>query len=189
MRKLSPDEKLAQGFFASYKLNAEPYEGDQLQEHRTPDFKVSCDDGFFFFSEVKSFNTKVGSDGLLHTRVFNVFTTAIHDAYGQFRAVNSQHIVPNVLVFVTHNFQIDWHAFKEFLQGYIAFADGKDSVIPLRKVSRGVYKTEVKQIDLFVFLQGNKPDFFFNRTEQFFKNRLLRLFRADNAKISRLRVG
>jgi hypothetical protein len=191
MRKLSTDEELAKAFFASYSLEAEPYEDSQLQESRTPDFKVSYpQDGFFFFSEVKSFNTKVGSKGLSPTRVFNIFTAGIHDAYGQFKAVNSHRIVPNVLVFVTHNFQIDWHAFKEFLQGYIAFPNGgKESIIPLKRVSESFYKNEVKQIDLFVFLQGKKPDFFFSKVDQFFTDKLLRVFRIDREKVSSLRVG
>ncbi len=120
-----------------------------MQESRTPDFKgTSLPDGFFFFCEVKSLETKIGSNGILHTRVFNIFTATIHDAFGQFQAVNSQHIVPNVIAYVTHNFQIDWKSFEDFLQGYIDIPEfaGRASAISLKRVSNSPLDMNSKKL-------------------------------------------
>ena len=192
MIKLSKDENIVKAFFESFRLGVDLFDEVERQAGRNPDFKVSLqDDGFFFFCEVKSLNTEVTNDGLLHSRVFNIYTAGIHDSFGQFKVVNSQHFVPNVLAYVSHNFQMNSHNFKDFLQGYISIPNGdeKESVMPLRKVSSSNHIKELEKIDLILFFLGDKPDYIITSKDQRFINKLIRIFGIKEEDISRLSLG
>jgi len=85
MKQLSTDEITVKNFLYSCNLHAEQYKDAEMQVSRTPDFRVTSQlDGLFFYCEVKSLETKMGRDGILHSRVVNIFSSSIHDALDQF---------------------------------------------------------------------------------------------------------
>jgi hypothetical protein len=193
MNKLNKDETTVNTFLSLYGLKPERLMESETQNIRTPDFKVTnLKNDFSFFFEVKSLNTKIGEDGLLHTRIFNIFTATIHNAFGQFNAVNFNHSIPNILVYVSHNFQIDWRSFRDFIQGHTEVYDnlGNKRKANFKQISFSNYNDEMKQIDLFVFLQGEKqPCYFFNGRDKKVAAKFKQIFRKEDKPFSHLSVG
>ncbi|MFN0157095.1 MAG: hypothetical protein ACKVRP_03365 [Bacteroidota bacterium] len=169
-------------FLINKRLHVEPFNLD-VTENRSPDFKVSSSEtGSFFFCEVKSIGTVIDEGGLSFNRVFNIFTAKIHDTIGQFTAVNSAHIVPNVLAFVTSTFQVNSNTFREFLQGCILTTEGQELIADLRKISDNT-KNELKTLDLCLFFQGDKVDFFFTGRDKYLRDILIGLFGVERGSL------
>jgi hypothetical protein len=184
------DEEGVKKVFNAYDCIAERYPKNQ-RHISAPDFRVSTPlNSFIFLCEVKSIESKE-NEFLLHNRVFNIFTTKIHEALGQFISVNCNHLVPNVITWVSKDFRIECNKFREFLQGHISVPkDGDDKIIvDLRKISQSRIKNEVMEIDLFILLQGNHPTFFFTGRDKNYVAKLMRVFHLDKTKMYSVKIG
>ncbi|MFA7059895.1 MAG: hypothetical protein WC156_03660 [Pedobacter sp.] len=146
------DERLVEAYLRKCGLEPERFPGEDSTRHqKTPDFKVSSLSGKFFFCEVKSILTKTTERGLLHATVHNSFTKNIANAVEQFDSVNSHRLVPNVLVWVSHNFQINDQNLCELLVGNISI-QGRVSVnLKKYRFSKRTSKN-LKNIDLHIWL-------------------------------------
>jgi len=154
------DEYLAKTYLESFNLEVEHYSKYEHGEKR-PDFKVNSQFGLYFFCEVKSVLTETKETGILHKTIYNTISSKIHSASKQFREVNSNHFVPNVLVIVSHNMQINWHSFEEFARGFMRL--GETSFVDLTKYRMGRIQHEFREIDLFIWLEdSHTAKLFFN---------------------------
>ncbi len=184
------DEERVRKILNAYDCIADRY--PKTQRHiSAPDFRVTTPlNGFFFLCEVKSIESKE-NEFLLHNRVFNIFTAKIHEALAQFTSVNSNHLVPNVITWVSKDFRIEWNKFREFLQGHISVHKEGDEkiVVDLRKISKSRIKNEVMEIDLFILLQGNQPTFFFTGRDRIYAENLIRVFHLDKTKMHSVKIG
>src|SRR2546427_4176885 len=114
MAKTNLDENRVCRFLRSHELMPVRYPKIRgRSKTKAPDFQVSGPNDVFFLCEVKSVLTSTGPDGILHSTIFNGLTEDVHEAVKQFRSVNSTHSVPNVLAWVSHNFQINVHSFLD----------------------------------------------------------------------------
>lgn len=184
------DEEAVRKLLNAYHCIAERY--PKNQRHKSaPDFRVTTPlNDFFFLCEVKSIENKE-NEFLLHSRVFNIFTAKIHEALGQFMSVNSNHLVPNVITWVSKDFRIEWNKFKEFLQGHISIHKEREEkfIVDLRKISTSRIKNEAMEIDLFILLQGNHPSFFFTGRDRRYAEKLIRVFQLDKTKMRSIKIG
>jgi len=145
------DEYRASRFLESHGLKPNRFPGkDSTRSIKTPDFRVSASNGFFFYCEQKSVLSVTGNDGILHSTINNNLTDNIHDAVKQFREVNSKHLVPNVLLWFSHNCQINDQSLLDLLKGQIEI-NGKH-LANLNKYRHGRIKYDLKEIDLHIWL-------------------------------------
>lgn len=146
------DEKLVANYLRKFGLVPERFPGDDASRHqKTPDFKVSSLTGKIFFCEVKTILTMTTEKGLAHRTVHNGFTKNIADAVEQFNSVNSLRLVPNVLAWVSHNFQINDQNLHELLTGNISI---QNKVYVDLKKYRYSKRTSgnLKNIDMHIWL-------------------------------------
>jgi len=145
------DEERAIRFFESHGLQPKRYPGkDSKRLKKTPDFTVSASNGYFFYCEQKSVLAITGNDGILHSTINNNLTDNIHEAAKQFKEVNSKHLVPNVLVWFSHNCQINDQTLRDLLNGRIEF-NGKQ-LANLLKFRHGRIGHDLEEIDLHIWL-------------------------------------
>jgi len=161
------DEVMVAEFLTrSNRLKVETFNDDlRLGATETPDFKVSGPIGEFFFCEVKSIrpsSPRSPSEPLLHNTMFNRLTRVIHKAARQFRAVNSQHLVPNVLVWVSRVLGINERTLIELLQGSMSL-DNHVFFDASRQLDGRIKESgDLNTIDLHIFLQAiDTPAFLF----------------------------
>lgn len=184
------DEEAVRNLLNTYGCMAERYPKNQ-RHTSAPDFRVTTPlHDFFFLCEVKSIESKE-NEFLLHSRVFNIFTAKIHEAIGQFVSVNSNHLVPNVITWVSKDFRIEWNKFREFLQGRISIYKGREEklIVDLKKISTSRINNEIMEIDLFILLQGKQPSFFFTGRDRSLAEKLIRVFHLDKTKMGSIQLG
>lgn len=141
---------------------------------KVPDFQVTSSDGYCFFAEIKSIQLQGQDAAVLWNSLHNSFGQKIFDATLQFNAVNSQRLVPNVLIFVSDDMRINEHSLRDFFNGKIDMFD-EDPVDVTRQRDRRV--KQIKQIDLFIFINSAAAaSFIYNNVEQRFINSLARIF-------------
>ncbi len=177
MKDYRKDEILAEGFLRSYKLNPMRFEKTHRQKD-TPDFKVSTPSGGLFMCEVKSIDIDAIDKGIRHNTIYNSLTSKLHKAHKQFNSVNSNHFVPNVIVWVSHDLRINWHTFTNLMQGNIQ-VEGK-LIRNLGKFSNGRIKHEKLEIDMHIWLHKNgEAEFLVNPRNLDFANKMIILFNLD----------
>lgn len=85
------------------------------------DFKVNYADGGYFYCEVKSpkliFNNIF--NGYKHSTIISKLSDLQNKACKQFKNTNPQHIVPNILVWILRDFQLNWIDLVDCNQGHI----------------------------------------------------------------------
>src|SRR5713101_5796572 len=110
--KLNLGERAALEFFASYGMRAERFSKGEIRRARTPDFRVFKGKQLVSYCEAKHVRHDDWLDkkmkdarpleivgGARPDPIFNRLTTRIHEAAGQFEAVNPARDYPNILVF------------------------------------------------------------------------------------------
>jgi len=181
------DEYLAKTYLESFKLEVENYSKTEHDE-KTPDFKVTAQSELYFFCEVKSIFTTTNDTGILYNTIYNAISGKIHSAYKQFRGVNSNHYVPNVLVIISHNMQINWHSFEELARGFIKL--GPSSFVDITKYRMGRIRYEFREIDLFIWLEDiQAAKLFFNNHNMRNVALLSQVFSFDLKSISNETFG
>ncbi|MBX7046382.1 MAG: hypothetical protein K1X86_11165 [Ignavibacteria bacterium] len=164
------DEKFIEDFLKS--LTLKPTRFPKNKEEKSPDFKVETQNGFLFFCEVKSIEIETSKEGLLYSTIYNCITTRVHKAFKQFESVNALRFVPNVLIFISHNFQINFKSFEELLIGKLEIEG--DKIADFSKYKYGKFKNEIKSIDLVIFFNGDVANYFYITTD--FISQLTRIF-------------
>lgn len=181
------DENLVESFLNSFDLKIERYSSQQQNKFgKTPDFKVLTKDDKFILCEVKSILPHDMDKGILHKKVLSIITDKISDANKKFISVNSQHFVPNILVFVTHNPFIDWKNYIEVLQGKITIPNSweiqKDTILLKSFESHDAHnrlKNNFSIIDLTIWLYGNErePKYILTSEDKTIIDKISKIFR------------
>jgi len=142
--------------------------GELPEGTRSPEFQVVKAAKLAFYCEVKSVATDDWLDQQLESAppgaivggcradpCYNRLTTKIHEAAGQFEAVNAEHAHPNVLFLVNHEPSLDSRDLVAVLTGCAECEDGE--VLPIfGKFSDGRIKDEKWRIDLYVWWNQKK---------------------------------
>lgn len=176
MANSKADEACAEQFLISRGLVPERFAGkDTRRRTKTPDFKVSATTGEFFYCEQKSVYTETGKGGILHRTICNSLTDNIHQAVSQFRSVNSRRFVPNVLIWISHNVQINERRLVELWEGCIKIGDLKIADLSRFRLER--FRREFDDIDLHIWLYSDGvPQFILNAADQRFARLLSKIF-------------
>ena len=171
----------------------------EMRAGKTPDFRVSRNDEFQFYCEVKSspadrwldrqFNVDAPGDlvgGVRNDPIFNRLTSDIHEALKQFDAVNENQKHPNVLALVNHDDMCGFNDLLAILTGNFYANDG--TVHPIyRQFSHGRIEDEKGKVHLFVWLDDNKPDrLLFNQTNNTHHATLCRVFGINQDEIEQI---
>lgn len=120
------------------------------QAFPTPDFKVQSKE-HEFFCEVKSVESDEWLEGGRPDPTFNSISNKIHEAVKQFRSVNPDRKLPNVLVLCNHHDMRDSLDLKSVLTGLFYADDGTTHKI-YGQFSDGRIKNEKMEIDLYVWI-------------------------------------
>jgi len=152
-------------------LKQKGFEPQRISSEGKPDFEVFYRGGGFFFCEVKSpqliYDEK--SQCYKHSTTFSKIYDLLHKAGKQFLKVNSKHIVPNVLIWTSYHFQLNYSNFIECFKGYIEL-NGR----PIRDFRNSAFNRKVlndwKVIDMHIWLQCNENNEYYEE-KIFFSNR------------------
>jgi len=174
------DENEVEEFLKSYNLTPERIKEAKLKEKmESPDFKVTSSQGDLFFCEVKSVLTNIDDSGLSHFKCLSIISEKIHKAVKQFNTVNPKRSYPNVLIWVTHTPHVDWHRFRNILQGGIKIPSSEDDKLifdfrhlePFKRI-----ENELALIDLSIWLFNRRLRPFFSGKYMPFVALLSRIF-------------
>lgn len=172
MQKKDPGEEIAADYLKQLGLTVEKLDQGAT---KVPDFQVTSSNGYCFFAEIKSIRLQGQEAAVLWKSLHNSFGQKIFDATLQFNAVNSQRLVPNVLIFVSDDMRINEHSMHDFFNGKVDMFD-EDTVVDVTRQRDGRVK-QINQIDLFVFISHTgDPSFVYNNIEQRFVDSLARIF-------------
>jgi hypothetical protein len=168
----APNEKV--DLFLARELLYEPnrlrlsrFTRDEMSRSRTPDFRVSRDDELVAYSEVKSPRDDA-LDNLLdeaapgeivqllrNDSVFNRLGRHVVKAATQFDAVNPDHTLPNVLVFVNHDHASSYADMREVLTGMFFAASGRRYPTMMR-IAEDWIGSAKGRVDLFVWIDARE---------------------------------
>jgi hypothetical protein len=175
-------ESMASDFLAQYSLRAKRFSKQELRKGRTPDFRVFKDGALAFYCEVKELTADV-NEGLRSDPTFNNLTDDIHQAVKQFRAVNADGAVPNVLVTVNSRRECGFRDLLGVLTGYFFVGDGTADKI-YSQYSEGRLKDDRLLVHLFLWLDRYKAhQFHFNLIDRRHLSKLCHYFDIDEHKI------
>jgi len=149
--------------FVPFGLTLERFAHAEIARGRTPDFRVLLDKKIVAYCEVKSPRDDwldeqidvarpdqiVG--GLRNDPTFNRLARHIEKAASQFSAVNSDHLIPNILVFVNHDENSDYSDLRETLTGNFFAEDGRRHPT-MTHISQGRIGKAKLQIDIFSWI-------------------------------------
>lgn len=165
----SNDETKVSNFLQRYGLNPIRFNKEELRTlGKTPDFKVFNEGALAAFCEVKSI---MGDDfnGCRDDPTYNGMQNRIHESFKQFRSVNADHKIPNVLALVNRQASTDIIDLYSVLTGDF-YCDNGEKVPLFRKYSHGRILSEKTDIDLFIWFQRDTaPRFSFNLNSMFFQ--------------------
>ena len=198
---LSDDEKKLQNYLeaSNSTLVVEPFSKVEKRKGKTPDFKVYTHDTFSFYCEVKS----VDKDGWLDSQIqnknkgelaggsrndpiFNRLTDDIYKAMKQFDAVNKNKLEPNVLVIINHDKNCGVNDLLAVLTGNFYAQNGASEPI-YKKFSDGRIENSTNIIDLFIWLDDNKPTrLLFSQTNQSHHLLLCKVFNMNLQDIKQI---
>jgi hypothetical protein len=145
---LSPDETLACNFLVYFGLSPTRYSKKETRTIKTPDFKVGCLNGFFFYCEQKTIDSPNPETATNQDQHQNKLNSHITKAAEQFNTVNKSRIVPNVLIWISKNPRINSDILKNLVEGKL---DLFGNVIDLSVHRNRVYSS-LAVIDLHIFV-------------------------------------
>lgn len=173
-----PGEEIAVTLLKNLGLSVEKY---PEQDIRTPDFRVSSSDGFYFLTEVKTIVGPGDDQALIWQTLHNRISAEIYDASEQFNSVNVHRLAANVLIFVSQDMRIDGRALLDFFKGEIKITD--DIIVDLSRQRKGKAGKRIHQIDLFIVIShAGTPTFFYTQTDNRFRQNLERIFSPIQAR-------
>jgi hypothetical protein len=143
-------------------LNLERYSRAETLAGRTPDFKVVQAEATVAFCEVKSPRDDWLDEqlevapafeifgGLRDDPTFNRIARHVRKAASQFNAVNSDHTIPNILVFVNHAERNGFNDLYETLTGFARTESG-ENIATMMHIAQGRIGEARSKIDLYVW--------------------------------------
>lgn len=156
----------------------------EMRKSKTPDFRIFKEGQFILYCEAKHVQYDHWLDkqlatarplelvgGLRHDPIFNRLSGHIHQAAGQFDAVNHEREFPNVLVLTNSDEHCGFPDLLGVLTGNFYAESG--AVEPIyRSVSEGRIREEKLTIDLYVWFNEwkgseQKGSIFFNRSKHY----------------------
>lgn len=185
--------------FASFGMNTRRFTKAETRTHRTPDFRIFCDDKQVAYCEVKSprddwldeqfaaAGAGIFAGGGRKDPAFNRLSRAIEKAASQFDAVNVDRALPNILFFVNHCDMSDIYDLRETLTGLLIAEDGTRYQTN-RLVSDGRIKKLKLRVDLYVWYDVNSKlvqGYIFTESVPKHVDRLCELFKLDRNRIER----
>lgn len=172
------DEQMITDFLAPLGFTAERFTSQQKKDFgQTPDFRVFKGTEIAFFCEVKSVFDD-GFEGFRKDPTPNKISNKIHEAAKQFRSVNPNRELPNVLVFVNHEQGTDVQDLGSAFEG-VFYADEGQRYPIYKKYSEGRIKDEKLEIDLFLWFQPDEDTYWRFVIESPFRQKLCHLFGID----------
>ena len=176
---MDEEEAKVEQYLLDRGLSCSRFSKQEMRKSKTPDFRVSKNDEFAFFCEVKTskndswlneqlIKIRVGyiTGGLRNDPIFNRLTDDIYKAVKQFDAVNPKQEFPNVLAIVNRDENCGFLDLLADLTGNFYADDG--SVHPIyARFSEGRIKEKKEKIHLYIWIDEFRPDrlFFFQTNE------------------------
>jgi hypothetical protein len=196
---MNPDEERVKIYLENLGLTPKPFPKTEKRAGKTPDFRVFRNEAFAFYCEVKSssedrwLHKQLESSaagelvgGLRNDPIFNRLASDIHEAIGQFDAVNNDQKFPNVLAIVNHDDMCGFNDLLAILTGNFYANDGTADPI-YRKFSHGRIKDEKEKIHLFIWLDDHKPhQLLFNQTSSDHHASLCTVFHVTQNQIKQI---
>jgi hypothetical protein len=160
---MNKDEKTVAEWLKTRGFIVMGFNKNEKAKSKTPDFKIYKDHELIFYCEVKT----VAKDKWLEDQIkgappgeivggvrndptFNNIVAKIHEASGQFRAVNPDRNYPNVLVFINNEDFCGLIDFISVITGCFYSENGRISPI-YKKYSEGRIRYEKHEIDLYIW--------------------------------------
>jgi hypothetical protein len=164
---LESAENIASEFLRKKGIEPNRFTKEELRSGKTPDFRVCSSGNLLFYTEVKEIAHDSWLDdlfedappgalvgGVRNDSSFNLISSKIHEAVGQFDAVNSERACPNVLVFVNRHKRLNVTHLDNVLSGN--FVDTRGGRHPIyRKFSEGRISDEKSRVTLYVWLDDD----------------------------------
>jgi hypothetical protein len=185
--------------FAEHGIDPVRYSKAEIRAGRTPDLKMMLAGRLVGFCELKSprddwldeilegaapFELRGGSR---KDPIFNRIGRQIEKAATQFDAVNPNHELPNVLVFLNHDDASNSNDLVETLTGEFRTTTGQ-RIATVKNVSEGRLKAVKDRIDLFIWIDRKSDQvhlWLFNPTNMPHVQTLCSLFGKDIKDIDR----
>ena len=194
-------ETRVEEYLVGANLDVARFSKAEMRQGRTPDFRVFANGDLAFYCEVKTAQedewldkriaaapplTVVG--GARPEPIYNRVSTQIHNAVGQFDAVNPEMDHPNVLAIVNGDEGAGFTDLIQVLTGNAYCESGH--VIPMfREYSEGRIRDEKLRIHLYLWFNVWKPgvpQMFFPEVHAAHHTALCRYFKLDPAAMKRL---
>jgi hypothetical protein len=125
---------------------------------KLPDLSGEFGKGGFFFAEVKS--PKLVEDpamGYAHHTMISKLLSMFRQACKQLGSANPTHLAPNLIVWVSTHFQLNWSNFVDAFRGYVGV---NQSII--RDFRKSDFHARAKKdwpmVDIHIWLQVNKQE-------------------------------
>lgn len=162
------DEAKVSAFLQCCGLNPIRFSKEELRTlGKTPDFRVFNEGALVAFCEVMSI---VGDDfeGCRDDPTYSAMQNRIHESLKQFRSVNPEHQIPNILAVVNYQMGTDIIDLYSVLTGMFFADNGKNHPLFI-KYSHGRILMEKHYVDLYIWFQMDRdPLFRFNLDSEFF---------------------
>jgi ribosomal protein L30 len=147
--------------FDANNIKLEPYSVAELKKGKTPDFKLYKDGKLCGYCEMKSprddyvFEKPAPGEAAIRENLpfHRKLGSHIRHAGQQFDAVNPDHSLPNIMVFITHAPDIERRDLHATIAGLPAPAAGKRVFMLSRKMQEQVLDAACK-IDLFLWIDA-----------------------------------
>ena len=166
-------EKIVKEFLENKGLRVDGFSKHERKNIKTPDFKVFTNSKLAFYCEVKNSQEDLWLDkqlndakpgvivgGKRNDPIYNRFASHIHKASKQFLSVNKDHSIPNVLAFYNEDSDAGFIDILSVITGNAYCESG--NVHPIFKnFSEGRLKTDIKIIDMILWVDKYKPCKFF----------------------------
>lgn len=142
-------------------IELEPYSDAELRLGKTPDFKLLKDGGLRGYCELKSprddFTFEKPADGgpVIRKNVpfYRKLGSHVRDAAQQFDAVNPNHKLPNIMVFVCHCPDIERRDLIATIAG-LPVPDSNRRIFMLGRKMQEQVVTAARRIDLFLWIDA-----------------------------------
>jgi hypothetical protein len=152
------DEETVAELFRACGLQPDRY--PRKPRSKTPDFRVSTARGELFICEVKSVRS-TANRAVSNDTLYGAITNDVEVAVQQFAAVNLTRLVPNVLVWITHNPRYNINTFVDLVRGKVVVQGQVHA--DLRKQRFGKFAGHFGCIDLFIWVHSwGAPEVVYN---------------------------
>ena len=197
---MNRSENIVAAYLCSIGLTPQHFPKAEMQKSRTPDFRVLQGDALVFYCEVKNAQEDRWLDeqekdaepgtlygGLRSDPIFNRIEGYVHSAAGQFRAVNPDEQLPNVLAIVNEDRMARLSDLHSVLTGNFYPAEGPPDPI-FRYISDGRIREDRFRIHLYLWFDANqkKPYMVFSHSSPDHDMLLCRYFGVKREDIKQL---